>query len=84
MTVDYYNQSLENLLRILNKEDGLRPNVTRDLNIDGWNVAFQIRLNGPWKAEDFDKIEFANDFEIKGVGNKHRTEGLGVPPHRSA
>lgn len=79
MTVDYYNQSLENLLRILNKEDGLRPNVTRDLNIDGWNVAFQIRLNGPWKAEDFDKIEFANDFEIKGVGNKHRTEGLGVP-----
>lgn len=79
MTVDYYNQSLENLLRILNKEDGLRPNVTRDLNVDGWNVAFQIKLNGPWKAEDFDKIEFANDFEIKGVGNKHRTEGLGVP-----
>lgn len=79
MVVDYYNQSLENLLRILNKDGGLKPNVDRQLNVDGWTVNFRIHLRGPWQADEFVKFEFANDFEIKGIANKHRTEGLGVP-----
>lgn len=79
MTVDYYNRSLENLLRILNKEDGLKLNVPRQLKVDQWTINFGIYLRGPWRPEEFEKIEFANDYEIKGIGNKHRTEGLGVP-----
>ena len=79
MTVDYYNRSLEGLLRILNKEDGLKPNVVRILNIEQWHVTFQIQLKGPWAEEDFEKFEFSSDYEVTGVGNQYRTEGLGVP-----
>ena len=79
MTVDYYNRSLENLLRILNKEDGLKPNVDQTIEVDNWVVHYRIQLHGPWREEEIEKIEFANDFEIEGIGNKHRTEGLGVP-----
>ena len=79
MTVDYYNRSMEGLLRILNKEDGLKPNVVRILNIEQWHVTFQIQLKGPWAEEDFEKFEFSSDYEVTGVGNQYRTEGLGVP-----
>lgn len=79
MTVDYYNQSLENLLRILKDENGLKPDTDHQIAVDNWTASFRITLRGPWNAGEFEKFEFANDFEIKGIGNKHRREGLGVP-----
>ncbi|MEC9091125.1 MAG: hypothetical protein VX438_00360, partial [Planctomycetota bacterium] len=79
MTVEYYNRSLESLLRLLNQEDALQPGVDRLLAVDQWSVTCRIELEGPWRKDEFEKIEFANDFEIRGISNKHRSEGLGVP-----
>lgn len=79
MVVDYYNRSLENLLVILNKDNGLMADRNRQLKIDNWTINYGINMRGPWQTDEFEKFEFANAYEVKGIGNKHRTEGLGVP-----
>ena len=79
MVVDYYNGSLENFLKILKQEDGLNGGEQRQLKIDNWTINYAVQFRGPWAQDEFEKFEFANSFEIDGIGNKHRTEGLGVP-----
>lgn len=79
MVVDYYNRSLENFLKILNQEEGLKSTTSQQQKIDQWTINYSIQLRGPWAADEFEKFEFANDYEVKGIGNRHRTEGLGVP-----
>lgn len=77
---DLYNKSLEGLLRIVQKEGNLRPGDHRRILTENHVCGFDIELHSSgWHAEDFDRFEFVNDFNVNGLRNHYHTYGLGVP-----
>ncbi|MEQ1905359.1 MAG: alpha/beta fold hydrolase [Pirellulaceae bacterium] len=76
---DIYNQSLEELLRILAKRDELRPGKSIELKSLDRSIEFEIAIPGRWKSETIEKFVFAGDYEALGLANEYRTYGLGVP-----
>jgi pimeloyl-ACP methyl ester carboxylesterase len=77
---DLYNGALEGGLRIACRDGGLVPGQTYTIctATGNWDITCELR-GGPWRTEDFDRFEFASDYEIKGLRNDYRTYGLGVP-----
>ncbi|MCA9117443.1 MAG: alpha/beta fold hydrolase [Planctomycetaceae bacterium] len=77
---DLYNGSLENCLRLARN---------RQLFTAGGRIRFDelaSRTQLPvvprgfrWTAEDFDSFELVSDYDVKGLKNKYRSFGLGVP-----
>jgi pimeloyl-ACP methyl ester carboxylesterase len=76
---DLYNVALESAMRIVNKHDGLKPGKVQRLKIGDHEIDVEVVLRGTWPAEDINDIEFASDYEIKGLTNHYHTFGLGVP-----
>ncbi|MGE3779522.1 MAG: esterase/lipase family protein, partial [Pirellulaceae bacterium] len=76
---DLYNEALEGALRIAKQEGELRPGRRYRLANGRQKFDIDVVLRGPWHDDDFDKVEFVSDFEIKGLANRHHTYGLGVP-----
>jgi len=76
---DIYNTSLEEVLRIMNKQGRLRPGQTYTIAAEDQRLDVQVVTRGLWKPEDFERFEFASDYEVKGLVNRHTTYGLGVP-----
>lgn len=76
---DLYNVALESAMRIVNKHDGLKPGKLQRLKIGDQEIDVEVVLRGGWPAEDINDIEFASDYEIKGLTNHYHTFGLGVP-----
>ncbi len=77
---DLYNQSLEGALRIMAKRGLLKPGATHRCSVGGHSVDLTVAIRAAtWQAEDFDRFEFVNDYEVKGLTNQYRTYGLGVP-----
>jgi pimeloyl-ACP methyl ester carboxylesterase len=77
---DVYNQSLESALRILDKRGQLKPGMSHTCRAgdNAIEVTIAVRSN-TWRADDFDKFEFASDYQINGLANQYHTYGLGVP-----
>lgn len=76
---DLYNQSLEGLLRIINREDGLRADAIHTIDSLGTPIEFAIQIDGRWEPEDLSRFEFVSDFKTQGLKNQYSTYGLGVP-----
>ncbi len=76
---DLYNQSLEGVLRIINRNGGLTPNSTHKIDLFGTPMQFVIQTDGRWEPEDLSRFEFVSDFRTKGLKNQYSTYGLGVP-----
>lgn len=76
---DIYNVSLEEVLRIMNKQGRLRPGQTYTIAAEDQRLDVQVVACGLWKPEDFERFEFVSDYEVKGLVNRHTTYGLGVP-----
>lgn len=77
---DIYNQSLESCLRLMKKDKKIHCNCAETFVIGDHTLELKIEMkNGPWEAEEIDGIEFCSDYEVKGLPNKYRTFGLGVP-----
>ncbi len=76
---DVYNGALESALRIVKEQGDLRPDRTYTIKTDDRNFSITINVMGNWHADDFDRLEFASDFEIVGLANRHQSFGLGVP-----
>jgi len=76
---DIYNSSLESALRILNKQGKLKPGAVHSIDADGRRYDVKVVMRGPWRPDDFEKFEFASDYEVEGLGNHHYRYGLGVP-----
>jgi pimeloyl-ACP methyl ester carboxylesterase len=76
---ELYNSALEAAMRIVNEDGELRPGT--DVTIDTGRQKFQVTVTvkGNWHAEDFERLEFVSDYEIKGLNNRHNSYGLGVP-----
>jgi pimeloyl-ACP methyl ester carboxylesterase len=76
---DLYNQSLEGLLRIVNREKGLRPGSTHTIDLFGTPIEFMVQNDGRWELGDLERFEFVSDYRTKGLKNQYSTYGLGVP-----
>lgn len=77
---DLYNGALADALRIVQKQGSLMPGCTHTIQSasQAWDVAVVPRGHG-WHADEFERFEFAADYEIQGLRNQYRNFGLGVP-----
>ncbi|MEM6365888.1 MAG: hypothetical protein AAF745_15780, partial [Planctomycetota bacterium] len=76
---DLYNESLEDLLRILCSENRLRPGQTYTIRTADRQFTIRTEMRGGWQPDEFDRFEFVSDYDIKTLRNRHTTYGLGVP-----
>ena len=77
---DLYNESLAAAMRIVIKQNKLRPGETQIIQTGKQQLQVHVVLRGPWHAEDIERLEFVNDYEILGgLTNQYHTFGLGVP-----
>lgn len=77
---DIYNQSLESCLRLMKKDKNVHATCAQTFVMGDHTLDLKIEMkNGPWQVEEIEGIEFCSDFEVKGLPNKYRTFGLGVP-----
>ncbi|MEX2175760.1 MAG: alpha/beta fold hydrolase [Pirellulaceae bacterium] len=77
---DLYNASLESALRIVNDAGRLRPGETQIIQTGSQQYHVEMKLRGPWRPEDLERLEFVSDFELgDALTNRHHTYGLGVP-----
>ncbi len=77
---DIYNSSLEAGLRIANKEKTLVPGVKRTINTASGPYELACEMKGTrWQGEKIERLEFASDYEVKGLKNLYQIHGLGVP-----
>ncbi len=76
---DLYNESLEDLLRVLCTENHLRPGQTYTIQTADRKFVIRTEMRGAWQSDEFDRYEFVSDFNIKTLRNRHTTFGLGVP-----
>jgi pimeloyl-ACP methyl ester carboxylesterase len=77
---DIYNSALEGALRIVNQQKQLRPGQRQVLVTGRQEFVVDIAIRGPWRAEELERLEFVNDYEIEGgLTNRHHYYGLGVP-----
>ena len=76
---DLYNESLEEALRLLCKDNQLRPGEQYRIKTKDRDFVVRTEMRGKWAPDEFDHYEFVSDFEIEQLRNKHTTYGLGVP-----
>ncbi len=77
---EVYNSALEAALRVARDEGTLHPGANKSIQCGDqeWDITITVR-DSRWPAEDFGKVEFVSDFEVKGLANHYHTYGLGVP-----
>jgi pimeloyl-ACP methyl ester carboxylesterase len=77
---DLYNAALEGSLRIVQKQDSLRPGTTQLIKTANHDCQIEVRLNSEgWHDDDIDHFEFVSDYEVHGLRNHYHNFGLGVP-----
>lgn len=76
---DLYNSALEATLRIAQRQGRLSPGTTYRVETGQQQFHVEIANRGPWHEDEFERLEFVNDYEITGLANRHHTYGLGVP-----
>ncbi|MEO1524628.1 MAG: alpha/beta fold hydrolase [Planctomycetota bacterium] len=78
-TCDVYNESLEDMLRLLCKDNEIRPGQTYHVETADGEFEVETRLRGNWNPDEFDRYEFVSDYKIQTLRARHTTFGLGVP-----
>ncbi len=80
LACEVYNGALEAALRIARADGRLHPGATETVGCAGeqWQISIAA-LDSHWPDQDFGKVQFVSDYEIKGLQNHYHTYGLGVP-----
>lgn len=79
-TAEIYNAAVQKLLRLLKKSPNHRLASSIKMPLSGRIVSVSIPFPSPWLSMDqLGAFEFANDYELKNLRNRHTTDGLGVP-----
>lgn len=76
---DIYNQSLESMLRVVCDDGTFVPGQSMIVKDDELDIEFEVRIQGRWKNQQFEKFELVGDYRTRGFENEYRTYGLGVP-----
>jgi len=77
---DLYNDALAGAMRLVIRQNRLRPGETQVIQTGQKQLQVQVVLRGPWRPEEIDRLEFVRDYEVEGgLTNHYHTYGLGVP-----
>jgi pimeloyl-ACP methyl ester carboxylesterase len=77
---DLYNQSLEGMLRLVQRDGELRPGMSRTVKTANHTCSFQVVMYSTgWHEQDIDQLHFVSDYKVQGLRNHYHTYGLGVP-----
>ncbi|MCG8653677.1 MAG: hypothetical protein MI861_27815 [Pirellulales bacterium] len=76
---DLYNESLEDILRLMCQEHRIEPGQTYTIKTPEREFLVRTEMRGKWRPDEFDRYEFVSDYEIQTLRNRHTTYGLGVP-----
>ena len=76
---DLYNGALEAAMRLAKQDGPLTPGTRRALDTSSSTIQLSIVSKGGWRADQIERIEFASDFQAKGLKNQVHRYGLGVP-----
>lgn len=77
---EIYNTALEGAMRLLQRRGPLRPGNVYAVRSSGQVLQVAVvSRSRRWRDEDFDRIGFVSDYEVRGLKNLYRTYGLGVP-----
>jgi len=76
---DLYNEALEDSLRLLCRDNRLRPGSVYTVSTEEHSFVVETAMRGGWAASEFESFEFVSDYQIRTLNNRHRTYGLGVP-----
>ena len=71
--------SLEGLLKQLCESGGLSQGYKTIVGERGREIEIEIRIEGRWQDQEFDRFELVSDFDAEGFDNQYRTYGLGAP-----
>ncbi len=75
-----YNTALEKCLRIAQSRGRFTPGTQYTFENCGRTIDVSIEPRGfNWHADDFESFQFVSDYNLKGLVNHHRQNGLGVP-----
>ena len=74
-----YNQSLEQVMRVIASDGQLRSGATYALRLGNQQVHVEIRFPKSGPEHNFTQMKFVSDFRIQKLLRHHRTYGLGVP-----
>lgn len=79
-TKEVYNASVKRFLRLLKKAPNHHLASTIKMPLSGRIVSVGIPFPSEWLSMDqLGAFEFASDYELKNLRNRHTTDGLGVP-----
>jgi pimeloyl-ACP methyl ester carboxylesterase len=77
---DLYNDALAGAMRLVIRQNRLRPGETQVIQTGQKQLQVQVVLRGQWRPEEIDRLEFVRDYEVEGgLTNHYHTYGLGVP-----
>jgi len=76
---DIYNQAVEEMLRILKKQDRLKSGEVIAIESIPRDLSFVIQIEGRWENDKIADVKFASDLEVTGLENQYHSFGLGVP-----
>ena len=79
LACDLYNGALESAMRLAQRQGPLTPGTTRYIQTPNQSIELSVVSKGSWRPEQIERIEFASDYEAKGLKNNYRSYGLGVP-----
>ena len=75
----FYNESLEQAMRIIAADQQLRSGATYSLTLGEQQVDVVIRFPAETTPNEIADLKFVSDFRIQKLLRHHRTYGLGVP-----
>ncbi len=76
---DVYNRSLEGIIRQLNKDQSVNGNNLIAVGSGEFGFDLSFEIVGSWSQQAFERFELVDDYVAKGIENRYRTYGLGVP-----
>jgi pimeloyl-ACP methyl ester carboxylesterase len=68
------------MLRLVQHRGDLRPGARAVIQTANRECELEVKLvSDGWQDQDFNRFEFASDYEVHGLRNHYRNFGLGVP-----
>ncbi len=76
---DLYNESLGSILRLVNVKGQLKPGKSYFVTTGKQTYEVPTIVKGNWRAEDFERFEFVNEYQVESLPSSGMSYGLGVP-----
>ena len=76
---DLYNESLEDILRLLCTDNKIDPGKTYRIETPDRQFIVRAEMRGQWGPDEFDHYEFVSDYEIETLAQSSHDLWFGRP-----